>query len=133
MATLPTTPLRYSGVEISGLSSVAQDVFRERVDAFAADLMAEAGRIEAGANGTGKDPEITGQIIQDADTIVRKNLRPKRRDVCVIVLHVVSAAALILVGLSGNQLTTQPWPVVFVLAVVVSLVAYMIALSREAH
>jgi hypothetical protein len=115
----------------TGLNPPAQAKFDECVERFKQNLLSEAEHLEAAQNAVGQQPEITATMIVDADIIVRRNVRKPKRSVVVTCAQLVTAGALVVVGVATNHLDKQWGQITFAISVTVAMVSILIAIVKE--
>src|SRR5688500_646177 len=99
--------------ELEGLNAAALGELSRQGDAFAKDVIAEAGRLEAAQHTTAGDPEITSTMIDHAARQVRMGLerRPMRRRF--LVYQTLVALGAIVVGVATNVLDKPGGAILF--------------------
>jgi hypothetical protein len=128
---LPRAGSRAKSRAPTPLNPSAQQKFDDCVADFAADLQAEAERLEAGQSIGGSAAEITSTMVHDANIIVRRNYRQAPRSTTVTVAQLSAAGALIAVGVATNHLGAVWGQVLFACSVCIAMVATTITLLKE--
>jgi len=70
-------------------------------------------------------------MVNDADLNVRRNRHRRRASPVVVIMQLVTAAALIAVGVATNNLDKTWGQILFAVSVAIAMIAQLIALSRE--
>jgi hypothetical protein len=124
-------PLRDSSTET--LNPPAQTALSEAVSRYATDLLAEAGRLEAVVNTSGKPPELTSSMIQDADLLLRRGYSKPKKTRGLQAAQILAAVGGFLTGfLTDAEKLNQPLTLVaFVVILAGTITATVVSVVRE--
>jgi len=115
------------------LSGPALDRFQRAVDDFAEALMREAERLEADERATGGEPEFTSTIIEEANRVVRKRYRTRRRSRVAVAGQLGSYASVAAITYEATRADTGWFPYVFIATVFLGFISLAAAYVREWH
>ena len=115
------------------LNAPAQTALKQAVDAFSDDVLAEAGRLEANLNTSGKDPEITSSMVLDAALFVRRGFARPKKGMGLRVAQILAAVGGFITGLlaDADKLKDTSTLVTFSGLLVVTITALVIAILKE--
>ena len=115
----------------TGLSLAAQTEYERCIRDYADALLSEAQDLEIRDRVPGAPAEVTARMVNDADLNVRRNRHRRRASPVVVIMQLVTAAALIAVGVATNNLDKTWGQILFAVSVAIAMIAQLIALSRE--
>lgn len=127
------TDIQIPDDELAGFSDQAREHVRQVVDQYAADLIREANRIEAGRNTANGPPEVTKAMVSDANGLLRRGLTAPKNHWAHKLLRVAASVLSLVVGLMYDpaQLQGQTYMLVFVLVVAATILAVTLAALRD--
>lgn len=89
----------FSSENLGSFSELARHRLCYHTNAFIDDLVSEAERIESAQNSRSELAEITASMVDDAAIIIRKTLRPKKRNLLSVLGRVAASILPLLLGL----------------------------------
>jgi len=115
------------------LNPQAQAALTEATGRYAADLLAEAGRLEAVVNTSGGSPELTSSMIQDADLLLRRGYWKPKKTWGIQAAQISAAVGGFATGfLSDAEKLKEPVAlVVFVLVLAGTITATVVSVVKE--
>lgn len=118
---------------LSTLNAPAETALKQVVDTFAGDVLAEAGRLEANLNTSGKNPEITSSMILDAALFVRRGFARPRKHMGLRLAQILAAVGGFTTGLlaDADKLKDTSTLVMFIVLLAVTITALVIAIMKE--
>jgi hypothetical protein len=125
--------IRVSDEATKYLNTKALAELRRAVEAYAQDLLSEAGRLEADTTATSGDPEITSTMVRHADLLLRRAYRRPRRKPFIVFSHIVATVGAFLSGILADfsMLKNPVHLVLFVALVCITVVATMITAIKD--
>jgi hypothetical protein len=115
------------------LSGRAAKEFGDAISKYADDLLKETNRLEATAKSTGGDPEITSNMVKDADLLLRRGwVRPKKKR-SLVAAQITAAVGGFITGLltDGERLKEPGMLVLFVVVLAITITATVISVMGE--
>lgn len=95
-----------------GYTEQAEKDFNSAVQSYNDDLRKEIERIEAGSNGIGGQPEVTSNMVADAQLVFKRGPIYKKNNITNGFLHLTFSISLVIFGaLISNDLTDSYWKI----------------------
>lgn len=118
---------------LSGFNHPARAEMKRAMLQFAADLQAEANRIEESRNPNAGPPEVTSGMVVEATLLVRRGLNQPRKKIGVKLMRICAAVLSLVVGFcyDANKLQDKTYMLTFVLVVALAIVAVTISTIKE--
>jgi hypothetical protein len=115
------------------LKERAANEYQMAVERYAADLLKEAGRLEAVAKSTGGDPEITSSMVKDADTLLRRGYARPSKKPLLIAAQLISTVGGFVTGLLADmdKLKDPGILILFIGLLVVTITAAVVAVVKD--
>ena len=109
--------------ELESFSDVARQEFEGKLVEYGERLLQEAQRLEATNRGSAGEPEITAQMVRDADYFLKRGYVRPRPAKWVVGLEILSYGAAVVAGIGGSTLGDAWGVVTFLVAFVVGVVS----------
>ncbi|MBK9515094.1 MAG: hypothetical protein IPO05_16035 [Flavobacteriales bacterium] len=119
--------------DLTGFSGNAKDRLSEVTLKYASDVIEEANRIEAGRKATQGTPEVTRSMVDDAQEVLRRGLRPHHSNTWMKVLRVVAAVLALVVGIMYDKTRLQDgvYMSLFILLIAATIITVTISTLKE--
>lgn len=103
------------------------------VERYQAELLAEAGRLEAAAHTADTEPEITSSMVRDADLLLRRGYRKPKQSNGWIAAKITALVGSFLTGMLAdlNKLTHPKALITFIVILSVTIVFSVITTLKE--
>jgi hypothetical protein len=116
---------------IAHLNAQAAGELARALTSYANDLLQEAGRLEASQRSSSGSPEITSSMLTDANVLLRRGYRRRRRGWDSFAADVLSYFSTLFAGVSLTSLTSDWGPYVFVGSFVVAVLGFTYNFMKE--
>jgi uncharacterized membrane protein (UPF0182 family) len=118
---------------LQGFRDPARDELKRALDAFAAEVVAEALRLEAGHNITSSQREVTAAMVAGAVISLKRGLGTPRKSWKSKLWHIGAAVASLLVGILYDPVSLQqPQNMfVFVIAIAAAIIFTTVTILKE--
>ena len=115
------------------LNDQAKLAARECVEAYAGDVLKEAGRLEAASRATDGDPEITSSMVRDADLLLRRGYRQPRRKPWLVVAQILAPVGGVVTGFLGQAdfLKKPNLLALFVVTLTITVVSSVVSVFKD--
>jgi hypothetical protein len=118
--------------DVKHLNGPARDQLISSVTAYVDEVLTEAGRLEAGINTTGRNPEIVSSMISDAVLLLERGYKTPRVSNWTKFFQIISVVSSALFGIMFDyEKITQPLFLVAVLVVFAIAVASTIVVIMK--
>lgn len=118
---------------LSGFNKNAQNELKKVATEYIDDVIEESNRIESSRNTTGKNPEITSSMINDANILIRRGLSQPKKKIGIRILKVAGVLLSVVSGLlyDSTKLQNSGYMVLFIVVITCTILTVTISIINE--
>lgn len=119
--------------DLNGFSQNARDQLQHVTNEYVTDVIEEANRLEATRSNSGKPPEVTSSMVDDANVLVRRGLIQSKGNYKLKILRISAAILSILAGIlfDFGEFQNPVYMVVYLVVIAAAILTVTFSVIKE--